>query len=232
MKKTCKQRVGEQSRAIENNEIQDVCCEDDGPADEQTFGREPDADRSCGLPGRRPRRGCGARQAAHRGQGGGRGDGQSDLEGCSRDRHLRYPPASTPLAGTREWWVAVSRSRAVRRAAGSPALPTALVRRGSAAPVLAGRRRGPRSPGLAPPRVPPEVVSMDHGGCASSLVAQPLVGALIGSMIATARRHVLVTVPYVHASAARVAAAPRPDGGRNLARGGVRAPAGLPSRCR
>ena len=41
------ERIGQEPRLVEDDEIEDVGGEDDGPADEQTFGSEPDAD-ACG----------------------------------------------------------------------------------------------------------------------------------------------------------------------------------------
>jgi phosphatidylserine/phosphatidylglycerophosphate/cardiolipin synthase-like enzyme len=132
------------------------------------------------------------------------GTGNLIWRDAPRDRHLRYPPGSTPLAGTREWWVAVSGSRALSRAAGSAfeqhwCAATAPPRSWSA-----GTEGGAPHVGIPIPRMPPDVASVRSRRLRLVTGGAP-VGALIRSMIATARRHVLVTVPYAHTSAARVA---------------------------
>ena len=45
------------------------------------------------------------------------GTGNLIWRDAPRDRHLRFPPTSTPLAGTREWWVMAAGSRRLRHAA-------------------------------------------------------------------------------------------------------------------
>jgi phosphatidylserine/phosphatidylglycerophosphate/cardiolipin synthase-like enzyme len=132
------------------------------------------------------------------------GSGNLIWRDAPRDRSLRFPPDAPPLAGTREWWVMVSRSIGVRRAArsafeahwstaiappegwsGSPAIP---------APVV----------GTPLPQVAPSARCV-AGHRLHLVIGGSAVWSALRRLITTSRRRVLVTVPYVHAKAAPVA---------------------------
>jgi phosphatidylserine/phosphatidylglycerophosphate/cardiolipin synthase-like enzyme len=132
------------------------------------------------------------------------GTGNLIWRDAPRDRHLRYPPESTPLPGTREWWVAVSGSRRIRRAAGSAFEQHWCAASAPPRSWMAGAESRAPCVGIPLPRVPPEVVSVRSRRLRLVTGGAP-VGALIRSMITAARSHVLVTVPSVHARAAPVA---------------------------
>jgi phosphatidylserine/phosphatidylglycerophosphate/cardiolipin synthase-like enzyme len=131
------------------------------------------------------------------------GTGNLVWRDAPRDRHLRFPPASTPLAGTREWWATASGSRALARdvrvafeehwaGARQPPAPWSS---SSAAKVPAV---GTPVPQLAPftASVVARRLRLITGGVA--------VASALASLIPSARRRVLVTVPYVHPGEAPV----------------------------
>jgi phosphatidylserine/phosphatidylglycerophosphate/cardiolipin synthase-like enzyme len=128
------------------------------------------------------------------------GTGNLIWRDAPRDRHLRFPPAATPLAGTREWWVTASRSRRLRRDA-AEAFAAHWLTAGPPPPEWASTAR-PAAPaiGTPAPQVAPKVL------CASSrrlrlVTGGAAVGQLLELMVAGATRQVLVTVPYAHPSA-------------------------------
>jgi phosphatidylserine/phosphatidylglycerophosphate/cardiolipin synthase-like enzyme len=131
------------------------------------------------------------------------GTGNLIWRDAPRDRHLRVPPSSVPLAGTREWWVMASGSRAVHRAA----------RRAfdehwrTATPPPAGWSAAPstRAPSVGTPM--PQVAPSSRHIASRRLhlvTGGHEVGSVLRSMLVTSRRRVLVTVPYVHAHAPAV----------------------------
>jgi phosphatidylserine/phosphatidylglycerophosphate/cardiolipin synthase-like enzyme len=131
------------------------------------------------------------------------GTGNLIWRDAPRDRHLRFPPSSTPLAGTREWWVMVARSRALRHAArlafdehwDTAMRPPA---EWSASPEARAPHVGTPMPQVAPSsrRIASRRLHLVTGGRA--------VGSTLGSMIIAARRRVLVTVPYARPNAPAV----------------------------
>jgi phosphatidylserine/phosphatidylglycerophosphate/cardiolipin synthase-like enzyme len=132
------------------------------------------------------------------------GTGNLIWRDAPRDRHQRFPPRSTPLAGTREWWAMVSGSRGLIQAARrafdehwSAATPPPS--RWSDVPETRAPNVGTPTPQVAPwtRRVSSRRHTLVIGGRA--------VGAATRSMLAGSRRHVLVTVPYAHAHTPRVA---------------------------
>jgi phosphatidylserine/phosphatidylglycerophosphate/cardiolipin synthase-like enzyme len=132
------------------------------------------------------------------------GTGNLIWRDAPRDRHMRFPPTSKPLAGTREWWVMISGSRglsgAARRAFDehwSAATPPPA--RWSDVPEAEAPNVGTPIPQVAPwaRRVSLRRHNLVIGGHA--------VSAAVRSMILTSRRRVLVTVPYAYAHARRVA---------------------------
>jgi phosphatidylserine/phosphatidylglycerophosphate/cardiolipin synthase-like enzyme len=132
------------------------------------------------------------------------GTGNLIWRDAPRDHRLRYPPSSTPLAGTREWWVMASGSRGLRRDARRAfeehwRAATDPPDEWSAAPENKAPRVGTPMPQVAPStgRVSGRRLHLVIGGHA--------VGATLRSMVAAARRRVLVTVPYAHVHASPVA---------------------------
>jgi cardiolipin synthase len=128
------------------------------------------------------------------------GTGNLIWRDAPRDPHLRVPPAAPPLAGTREWWATAAGSRRLTRTAAeifaahwtaATAPPTAW----SAAPQLAAPSVGTPVPQVAPAVrcVASRRVHLITGGRA--------IGAALASMVTTARRRILVTVPYARPSA-------------------------------
>ncbi|MFI5287063.1 MAG: phosphatidylserine/phosphatidylglycerophosphate/cardiolipin synthase family protein [Candidatus Dormibacteria bacterium] len=132
------------------------------------------------------------------------GTGNLIWRDAPRDRRLRLPPAGTPLAGTREWWVTAARSRLLHRTAVEAfdahwAMATAPPPRWAAAqPAL----QHPVIPaiGTPTPQVGPRVVCARRRGL-GLVIGGSAVGATLGTMISTARRRVLVTVPYARPEA-------------------------------
>jgi phosphatidylserine/phosphatidylglycerophosphate/cardiolipin synthase-like enzyme len=132
------------------------------------------------------------------------GTGNLIWRDAPRDRHQRFPPSSTPLAGTREWWAMISGSRGLSQAARrafdehwSAATPPPA--RWSDVPETKAPNVGTPIPQVAPwaRRVSGRRLHLLIGGHA--------VGAVLRSMVLASRRRVLVTVPYAHAHAPRVA---------------------------
>ncbi len=133
------------------------------------------------------------------------GTGNLIWRDAPRDHHLRVPPAGTPLAGTREWWVTAARASGLRRAAldafdahWSTATPPPPSWAAAAAPV----DQHPTVPAIGTPlpQVPPRIL------CARShhlglVIGGAAVGRTIATMVAAARRQVLVTVPYARPEA-------------------------------
>jgi phosphatidylserine/phosphatidylglycerophosphate/cardiolipin synthase-like enzyme len=124
------------------------------------------------------------------------GTGNLIWRDAPRDRHLRFPPASPPLAGTREWWATVAGSgtfeRDARRAFDahweSARRPPARWTEGAAmkVPIV-----GTPMPQLAPFSVDVRArqLRLITGGAAIAATSEAL--------IASARTRALVTVPYV-----------------------------------
>ncbi len=125
------------------------------------------------------------------------GTGNLIWRDAPRDRRLRLPPAGVRLAGTREWWVTATGSRQLSRAAAEAfaahwITATAPPREWAPAPQLIAPVIG-----TPMPQVAPRVV------CAASrrlglVVGGAAVGEALAGMVTTARRRVLVTVPYAH----------------------------------
>jgi phosphatidylserine/phosphatidylglycerophosphate/cardiolipin synthase-like enzyme len=128
------------------------------------------------------------------------GTGNLIWRDAPRDAHLRFPPGARPLAGTREWWATAVGSRRLNRTGAeifaahwmaATAPPTGW----SAAP----QRMAPPI-GMPQPQVAPLVC------CIASrrlrlITGGSAVGEALGSMVARARRRVLVTVPYTRPGA-------------------------------
>lgn len=132
------------------------------------------------------------------------GTGNLIWRDAPRDRHQRFPPSSTPLAGTREWWVMVSGSRGL----GQEARLAFHDHWSAAAPPPARWSDVPETPapnvGTPMPQVAPWTrrVAMRRQHL---VIGGHSVGAAVRSMILASRRRILVTVPYAHAHAPRVA---------------------------
>ena len=131
------------------------------------------------------------------------GTGNLIWRDAPRDRHLRVPPASPPLTGTREWWVTASGSRAVRRESRRVfdahwAIATPPPERWSAAPEARAPGVGAPVPQVAPlrRRVASRRVLLVAGGAP--------VGSILQALVSRAHRRCFVTVPYAHAAAPRV----------------------------
>jgi phosphatidylserine/phosphatidylglycerophosphate/cardiolipin synthase-like enzyme len=133
------------------------------------------------------------------------GTGNLIWRDAPRDRHLRFPPAGDPLAGTREWWVMARRSGPLHRAA-TAAFETHWT---TATPPPSSWDTAPQTgaPGVGTPetQVAPKVFCIPSrrmrlviGGAA---VGDALAGAMGG-----ARRRILVTVPYARPATAPVRA--------------------------
>jgi phosphatidylserine/phosphatidylglycerophosphate/cardiolipin synthase-like enzyme len=132
------------------------------------------------------------------------GTGNLIWRDAPRDRRLRYPPSSTPLTGTREWWVMASGSRGLRRDARRAfdehwRAATDPPDQWSAAP----ENRAP-SVGTPMPQVAPSTGHVS-GRRLHLVIGGHAVGATVRSMVAASRRRVLVTVPYAHVHAPPVA---------------------------
>ena len=85
------------------------------------------------------------------------GTGNLIWRDAPRDRHLRFPPDSPPLTGTREWWVSASAFRALHGAARRVfdahwAIATPPPERWSAAPDARAPDVGAPMPQVAPLR--------------------------------------------------------------------------------
>jgi phosphatidylserine/phosphatidylglycerophosphate/cardiolipin synthase-like enzyme len=119
------------------------------------------------------------------------------------DRHLRFPPASTPVAGTREWWVVASGSRDLAGAAAE----AFAAHWSSATPPPPGwsgvvDATAPRV-GIPLPQVAPLSASV-RSQSLRLVTGGRSVASVLQSMVSAARRRVLVTVPYVHPAAPQV----------------------------
>jgi phosphatidylserine/phosphatidylglycerophosphate/cardiolipin synthase-like enzyme len=133
------------------------------------------------------------------------GSGNLIWRDAPRDPHLRLPPYGPPLAGTREWWATASSSRRLRRSSADVfeahwTTATAPPQRWADVPDVTEPEVS------APlPQVPPRRICIS-----SRRVALVIGGAAIeqtlGEMVSAARRHVLVTVPYVRPEAPAVRA--------------------------
>jgi len=126
------------------------------------------------------------------------GTGNLIWRDAPRDRRLRFPPSSMPLAGTREWWVMASGSRALGHAARRAFdehwhAATRPPAGWSAAPSTRAPTVGTPMPQVAP--------STRHiaGRRLQLVVGGHEVGAVLRSMLMTSQRRMLVTVPYAHA---------------------------------
>jgi cardiolipin synthase len=125
------------------------------------------------------------------------GSGNLLWRDAPRNPHLRLPPAGPPLAGTREWWVAAARTRRLHRSAGeafeshwtSATAPPAgwADAAGGAAPAV----------GIPMPQVAPKRLCAPSGRLAL-VIGGAAMGKTLGDLVSTARRRVLVTVPYAH----------------------------------
>ena len=131
------------------------------------------------------------------------GTGNLIWRDAPRDPHLRLPPDADPLAGTREWWVSASRSRALHDAARRAfdahwTAATTPPERWSTAPEARAPNIGAPAPQVAPlrRRLRSRRLRLVVGGAG--------VGAVLQATISGARERVLVTVPYAHASVPRV----------------------------
>ena len=125
------------------------------------------------------------------------GTGNLIWRDAPRDRHLRFPPAATPLSGTREWWATASGSPAlefdVRRAfdaqwAAARRPPAGWSRRSMATVPVVGTPTPQYAPFIA--SVESRRLRLITGGAA--------VGTALESLLTSARRSALVTVPYAH----------------------------------
>jgi cardiolipin synthase len=131
------------------------------------------------------------------------GTGNLIWRDAPRDRHLRVPPAATPLAGTREWWGS---------AIGSSALVGTAQRAFDALWTVATPPPARWSAGLGStvPRVGtpfPQVAPITQRVSADALelvIGGSQVASALRTMIPAARRRVLVTVPYVRPGAPSV----------------------------
>lgn len=131
------------------------------------------------------------------------GTGNLIWRDAPRDRHLRVPPASPPLVGTREWWVSAAASRSLHRAARRVfdahwAIATAPPEGWSAAPEARAPGVGAPTPQVAPlrRRVASRRVLLVAGGAP--------VGSILQAMVSRTRRRCFVTVPYAHTAVPRV----------------------------
>ncbi|MFZ2034776.1 MAG: phospholipase D-like domain-containing protein [Candidatus Dormiibacterota bacterium] len=125
------------------------------------------------------------------------GSGNLLWRDAPRNPHLRLPPAGPPLAGTREWWVAAARTRRLHRSADeafeshwtSATAPPAgwADAAGGAAPAV----------GIPMPQVAPKRLCAPSGRLAL-VIGGAALGETLGDLVSTARRRVLVTVPYAH----------------------------------
>lgn len=132
------------------------------------------------------------------------GTGNLIWRDAPRDRHLRYPPSSTPLAGTREWWVTASGSRSLSRdTRGSFDEHWRTATAPPAEWAAAANIRVPKV-GTPMPQVAPSTGRVS-GRRLRLVIGGHEVGATLRSMVTGSRRRVLVTVPYAHAHSPPVA---------------------------
>ena len=131
------------------------------------------------------------------------GTGNLIWRDAPRDRRLRLPPRSDPLAGTREWWVTATGSRRLRLAA-AEAFGAHWTAATSPPPAWAG------APELGAPTIgaPGTQVAPKAFCIASRRLGLVIGGAAVSDALAAAltraRRRILVTVPYARPAAARV----------------------------
>jgi phosphatidylserine/phosphatidylglycerophosphate/cardiolipin synthase-like enzyme len=133
------------------------------------------------------------------------GTGNLIWRDAPRDHHLRLPPAGTPLAGTREWWVTAAGARRLLDAASAAFnahwnAATVPPPSWAAAARPAVQNLDVPAIGTPAPQVAPRLV------CASSrrlglVIGGVATGHLLATMIAAARKRLLVTVPYAHPAA-------------------------------
>jgi phosphatidylserine/phosphatidylglycerophosphate/cardiolipin synthase-like enzyme len=133
------------------------------------------------------------------------GTGNLIWRDAPRDRHLRLPPSGAPLAGTREWWVTAARSRRLHRDAAQAfdahwTMATPPPERWARTVPAASTDSTVPSIGTPAPQVGPRVLCAAPGRL-DLIIGGAAVGATLGAMVATARRRVLVTVPYARADA-------------------------------
>jgi phosphatidylserine/phosphatidylglycerophosphate/cardiolipin synthase-like enzyme len=123
------------------------------------------------------------------------GTGNLVWRDAPRDRHLQFPPAAAPLAGTREWWATASGSRLLERE----------VRQAFDA-HWATARKPPDDWSAAVTTVPVVGTPMPQlAPLTASVVARRLrlvtggaaVASALEALVTSARRRALVTVPYV-----------------------------------
>jgi phosphatidylserine/phosphatidylglycerophosphate/cardiolipin synthase-like enzyme len=125
------------------------------------------------------------------------GTGNLIWRDAPRERHRRFHPGGSLLAGTREWWVTAAGSRRLHHAAAEAfhahwTTATAPPQAWEAAPLRAAPPIGTPMPQVAPRILcmRPRRLRLIIGG---GDVKQTL-----RAMITAARRRVLVTVPYAH----------------------------------
>jgi phosphatidylserine/phosphatidylglycerophosphate/cardiolipin synthase-like enzyme len=133
------------------------------------------------------------------------GTGNLIWRDAPRDSHLRFPPRGEPLAGTREWWVLATGSRRLRLAAADAftahwTTATAPPEQWATAPELGAPSIGMPMPQVAPRNfcIASRRLSLVVGGAA--------VGQALALALGSARRRILVTVPYARPAVAPVRA--------------------------
>jgi phosphatidylserine/phosphatidylglycerophosphate/cardiolipin synthase-like enzyme len=125
------------------------------------------------------------------------GTGNLVWRDAPRDLHLRWPPGGPPLAGTREWWATAAWSRPLHRVAADAFEEHWRVATQPSSGWGGAAHLAKPAVGTPVPQIAPRVV------CAASrrlglVVGGAAVGETLAMMVTTARRRVLVTVPYVH----------------------------------
>lgn len=131
------------------------------------------------------------------------GTGNLIWRDAPRDVHGRRPPEAPPLGGTREWWAFVSDAPLL---AGQARAHFERAWGGSLPPPAEWSARGvppPRTVGAPEPEVAPLALPVDPARIALDVGGRQI-GLRYASLIAGARRRVLVTAPYVHLRASSV----------------------------